>query len=87
MSAKSHNDAILARLLGVEAQHDPAADADPMNPNATRWVSCETCGGSGEMIYGEAPEQSNELCGACGGTGRDCVEVSPVECDDDQPHN
>jgi len=47
-----------------------------------RWVSCETCGGSGEIIRGEAPDQSNELCGACEGTGRDCVEVSPTTVDD-----
>ncbi len=55
-----------------------------------RWVSCEMCGGSGEVevrpIVGpyEDPTPHGELCSACGGTGRDCVEVSPVECDDDQ---
>ncbi len=58
-----------------------------------RWVSCEACGGSGETIRVvptstfEAPHEYPEICGACGGTGRDCVEVSPVECNDDQPTN
>ena len=47
-----------------------------------RWVSCEACGGSGEIIRGQTPDEHSDLCGACEGTGRDCVEVSPVECDD-----
>lgn len=49
-----------------------------------RWVSCEACAGSGEAIFGDAPDQHPELCGACEGTGRDCVEVVAVECDDDR---
>ena len=55
-----------------------------------RWVPCEACGGSGETIrvvpvstY-EAPYEYSEICAACEGTGRDCVEVSPVACDDQQ---
>lgn len=53
-----------------------------------RWVPCEVCGGSGEIIYSSPhfghrkPDEHAELCGACEGTGRDCVEVSPVERDD-----
>ena len=55
-----------------------------------RWVNCEACGGSGEIerasIVGpyEDPTPCAEICSACDGTGRDCIEVSPVECDDDQ---
>lgn len=58
-----------------------------------RWVACEACGGSGEIIYGnphfgnQEPDEHSELCSACSGTGRDCVKVSPVECDDDQASN
>ena len=56
-----------------------------------RWVNCEECGGTGEIVrsepashaYAEAVEYT-ELCSACDGTGRDCVTVSPVECDDEQ---
>jgi DnaJ-class molecular chaperone len=47
-----------------------------------RWVHCEACGGSGEIIYGQTPDEHNELCGACEGTGRDCVAVSPITVDD-----
>lgn len=56
-----------------------------------RWVPCEACGGSGEVeiapVVGpyEDPTPHGELCSACEGTGRDCVEVFPVECDDGQP--
>lgn len=55
-----------------------------------RWVNCECCGGSGEIIRAapagayQEPVEQNELCGACDGTGRDCVAVSPAERDDDQ---
>ena len=50
----------------------------------TRWVNCEACGGSGEIIRREPgardpSDEYNELCAVCEGTGRDCVEVSPVE--------
>jgi DnaJ-class molecular chaperone len=68
-------------------------DHGPVFLAETRWVNCELCGGSGEVevrpIVGpyEDPTPHGELCSACGGTGRDCVEVSPTECDDDQPHN
>ena len=53
-----------------------------------RWVHCEACGGSGEIIRSnpvgayQEPDEYAELCGACDGTGRDCVAVLPVECDD-----
>ena len=60
--------------------------ADFASVEQLRWVACETCGGSGEIILGEAPDQSNDLCSACDGTGRDCVAVSPITVDDlDQP--
>jgi hypothetical protein len=72
-----------------------AAEADIAELTAIddrlRWVPCEACGGSGETIRVvptstfEAPHEYPEICGACEGTGRDCVEVSPVERDDDQP--
>lgn len=53
-----------------------------------RWVSCEFCGGSGEVevrpIVGpyEDPTPCGELCSACDGTGRDCVEVQPITMQD-----
>lgn len=56
-----------------------------------RWVPCEACGGSGEVIYSNPhfgacePDERADLCGACEGTGRECVVVSPVECDDIVP--
>lgn len=45
-----------------------------------RYVSCERCGGSGEVevrpIVGlyEDPTPCAEICSACDGTGRFCVE-------------
>ena len=52
-----------------------------------RWVACEACGGSGEIIRREPAahdpfDEYADLCGPCEGTGRDCVEVSPIECGD-----
>lgn len=47
-----------------------------------RWVICEPCGGTGEIIRGQTPDEHSELCVPCEGTGRDCVEVSPVDCND-----
>ena len=68
-----HVDAV-ANELGRQLQRETLSEL--------RWVSCEACGGSGEIIRGQAPDESNELCAACEGTGRDCVEVSPIECAD-----
>ena len=71
------------------ATEQKAAEAAMVALNETRWVHCELCGGSGEVelapIVGpyEDPTPDGELCSACGGTGRDCVEVQPIECDDD----
>lgn len=44
-----------------------------------RWVHCEVCGGSGEIIRREPnardpSDEYAEICAACEGTGRDCVE-------------
>jgi hypothetical protein len=59
-----------------------------------RWVNCEACGGSGEIIHRnpladshyQEPDEYAAICPACEGTGRDCVEVSPITADDlDQP--
>lgn len=53
-----------------------------------RWVNCEACAGSGEIIHSnphfghQEPDEYSELCGACEGTGRDCVAVSPITVDD-----
>ena len=52
-----------------------------------RWVSCEMCGGSGELIELIMPgahqcDTASSLCPACEGTGRDCVEVSPITEED-----
>jgi DnaJ-class molecular chaperone len=53
-----------------------------------RWVNCEVCGGSGEVerapIVGpyEDPTPCGEICSACEGTGRDCVEVEPITMQD-----
>lgn len=54
-----------------------------------RWVNCEACGGSGEIIRSDRCGEWDAYeyavpCGPCEGTGRDCVAVSPVECD--EPH-
>src|SRR5689334_3638295 len=40
-----------------------------------RWVNCEECAGTGEIVRGPPGEPYNEyteLCPACEGTGRDC---------------
>lgn len=69
------------------------ADRDLDEAMRLRWVACDYCGGSGEVevrpIVGPYadPTPHGELCSACDGTGRHCVEVFPVERDDDQPHN
>ena len=41
-----------------------------------RWVNCEHCGGTGEIIKGgPAPEDEySTICPDCEGTGRDCIE-------------
>jgi DnaJ-class molecular chaperone len=50
----------------------------------TRYVACERCGGSGEVevrpIVGpyEDPTPDAEICSACEGTGRFCVEPDEV---------
>ena len=46
------------------------------------WVMCEACGGSGEIVRRDPSahdpsDEYSELCSACEGTGRDCVE-SPI---------
>jgi hypothetical protein len=49
--------------------------------NRMQWVSCERCGGSGELIRhtgsSDPADEYAEICAACEGTGRDCVE--PVQ--------
>jgi hypothetical protein len=63
-------------------------DAPPLHADRLRWVACEVCGGSGEIerrpIVGpyEDPTPCAEPCLSCDGTGRDCVEVSPIGMDD-----
>ena len=56
------------------------------NPTTLRWVNCEACGGSGEIIrcvsvgpYDDpGAAEYAEICAACEGTGRDCeVAKSP----------
>ena len=47
-----------------------------------RWVNCEACGGSGEIIRRDhvgshddpSAAEYAEICAVCEGTGRDCVE-------------
>ena len=76
--------------FGVEP--DDARQVQDEMETELRWVNCEACGGSGEIIrvvpvstY-EAPYEYPEICGACEGTGRDCVTVTPITADDlDQP--
>lgn len=69
--------------LGSGLLRDGYDDAPPLHVDRLRWVACEACGGSGEIIRGRDGDDYNEPCAVCEGTGRDCVEVSPVECNDD----
>lgn len=47
-----------------------------------RWVACEECGGSGEIIRRDpigpyddpGAAEYGEICAACEGTGRDCTD-------------
>lgn len=42
-----------------------------------RWVACEACHGTGEIIQGRPGEpwdEASTICEACEGTGRDCCE-------------
>lgn len=56
-----------------------------------RYVPCEVCGGTGEIIcrdgeYRSGWPEPNEyaiLCSACEGYGTDCVDTEPAEIDDD----
>lgn len=49
-----------------------------------RWVSCEACGGSGEVEVAPMvgpyadPTPHGELCSACDGTGRDHFVIVTV---------
>ena len=43
-----------------------------------RWVNCEACGGSGEIVRRDPnardpSDEYTEICAACEGTGRDCT--------------
>lgn len=50
-----------------------------------RYVLCEHCGGTGEIIKGTLGEPWDDfgvLCSACDGYGMECVETEPVTIDD-----
>lgn len=62
-----------------------------------RYVPCEHCHGTGEIIHGIPPRHAYDepsdyavLCSACEGYGMECVETEPVtmaDLDDDQSAN
>lgn len=75
----------LSRLKELSASQPPASSWT----TELRWVSCESCGGTGEVEvrpnvgpYSD-PTPCAAICSACEGTGRFCEEVSPTERDDD----
>ena len=75
----------LSRLKELSASQPPASSWT----TELRWVSCESCGGTGEVEvrpnvgpYSD-PTPCAEICSACEGTGRFCEEVSPTERDAD----
>lgn len=74
--------------LGSGLLRDGYDDYCPVHADRLRWVACEACGGSGEIVRLAPGAQCqsdtySELCAECEGTGRDCVETQPVECDDE----
>lgn len=49
-----------------------------------RLVLCEACGSEGRILIcdGGPDERDHGECPACNGTGRELVEVEPIEMDD-----
>lgn len=50
-----------------------------------RYVPCEHCGGTGEIVCGRPGEPWDDyavLCRACEGYGTECVETEPVTMGD-----
>lgn len=58
-----------------------------------RYVPCEHCHGTGEIIHGKPGEPWDDyasLCSACEGYGMECVETEPItmaDLDHDQLNN
>ena len=52
-----------------------------------RYVPCEHCHGTGEIVHGVEPCEYTTLCSACDGYGMDCVETEPVTLDDIETDN
>lgn len=79
------DEATRAQLIGQIAM---ACDRD--ETRRLRYVPCECCGGTGEIIcrdgeYRSGWPEPNEyaiLCSACEGYGTDCVVTEPVEMND-----
>ena len=71
----------LKQLTGED--HTPVfLDEVEAEPTRLQWVNCEVCGGSGEIIRRDpvgpyddpSAAEYAEVCAACEGAGRDCVE-------------
>jgi hypothetical protein len=71
-------------FITVKASFGPSTTKGPLAPtmptnSQLKWIPCECCGGSGEIIrntsYSRDPiNDFAEPCQACEGTGRECVE-------------
>jgi DnaJ-class molecular chaperone len=62
----------------IDDLREAITNALGITPTA-RWVNCEACGGSGEIIRlnpnaRDPSDEYAEICAACEGTGRDCAE-------------
>jgi len=85
MSSRSQELADACGLTMADARDDDGAAHERL-----RYVPCEHCHGTGEIIWRDGeyrsgwpePAEHSMLCSACEGYGRECVETEPVTISD-----
>lgn len=68
---------MMSGIIGGEEYRRRMRDFAEDEQARLRWVVCEACGGSGEIIRRDPnardpSDEYAEICAACEGTGRDC---------------